>query len=529
MMRLQSKFVAKSLAVVLLLVLPALAQVSNAAARQESATDAPNAARPIVLDVIVSDKSGKRASDLSRIDFTVQEDKDPQMIADFERPDQHRYEISTAEAKATDRRTSSPALTILVVDWGNAESRDRASAVDAVTKYLQNYGPRLLQPTALLTADGKQLEFISDYTEEASDLQAALKNAASRFASGQGQNQPSLSDRDRVEDILSSLKRIAAANMDFAGRKNVIWIGQGLPALTLTPTSDLNTSGGAARSSSQAQRQLTGDVATANEIWKARLAIYTIDVRGLEATSPNFKEGSGGTHALATIATETGAKTYLNRNNAEIAIANAVNDGTDYYTLSYYPKNAERDGKFRDVTVAITRPGLEARTRSGYYAAPEAVDLNSEIDAELTDAVTNPLPYRGLGVSVKYKILSGTPRMARYTIAVDRHDLSWQAAPNGDRRCEIVAVARSVSSANQSSANQVAMNDIKTLQIKTLEGTVKSWKFDREMNDPMSFTFTDEFPLDAPGVRVVVRDQKTGRIGTADLREGEAGAKTRER
>jgi hypothetical protein len=105
--------------------------------------------------------------------------------------------------------------------------------------------------------------------------------------------------------------------------------------------------------------------------------------------------------------------------------------------------------------------------------------------------------------------------MARYTIAADRHDLGWQPAtepaPNGDRRCSIMVVAMSVSR-----KSRVVKNDI-----KALEATVKSGKFEKQMDKPMLFTFTAELPPDAVRLRVVVRDDRTGNIGTADLNVNE--------
>jgi hypothetical protein len=63
---------------------------------------------------------------------------------------------------------------------------------------------------------------------------------------------------------------------------------------------------------------------------------------------------------------------------------------------------------------------------------------------------------------------------------------------------------------------------------KALEGVVKDAKFDKEMGKPMLFTFTGDLPTDAAWVRVVVRDDKTGKIGSTDLNIVEAaGAKAR--
>ena len=38
------------------------------------------------------------------------------------------------------------------------------------------------------------------------------------------------------------------------------------------------------------------------------------------------------------------------------------------YTVAYYPKNQNFDGKWRRVEVRVKRPGAKIRARAGYYA-----------------------------------------------------------------------------------------------------------------------------------------------------------------
>jgi Ca-activated chloride channel family protein len=38
------------------------------------------------------------------------------------------------------------------------------------------------------------------------------------------------------------------------------------------------------------------------------------------------------------------------------------------YTVAYYPKNQNFDGKWRSVEVRVKRPGAKVRARPGYYA-----------------------------------------------------------------------------------------------------------------------------------------------------------------
>jgi VWFA-related protein len=466
--------------------------------------------RLVLLDVVVTDKSGRPVSNLTQNDFTVLEDKAPQAIASFDRPDQHRYSLSVTDKDGTRRSPNvAPSLTILVIDALNTEFLDTAYAREMVMKYLRTHGPRLPQPTSLMMVTDTQLELVHDYTEDAGVLQDALKHHAAEFPFRHAANSAALGDLDRLEDTLSCLEKIAAANVNFAGRKNVIWIGQGFPSLNLA-TKTLN--GGAAGPDSELERRVLQSVTTtANQMWDARLAVYTIDPRGLQVLGPGAMDVPSGLKMFESIAPQTGGKILFNRNDLDVAVSDSVNDGSDYYTLSYYPKNNEWNGKFRTIRVTLSNPNLAARTRSGYYAEPDSPATDDKIDVDLADAVKNPLPYRGLGMSVSYNILSGTPRMARYTIAVDRHNLGWQPAPDDERRCSIMVVAMSVSR-----KQRIVKNDI-----KALEGSVKAAKFEKQMDKPMLFTFTGELPPDAVRLRVVVRDDRTGNIGTADLNVGE--------
>ncbi|MEK6320150.1 MAG: VWA domain-containing protein [Acidobacteriota bacterium] len=52
----------------------------------------------------------------------------------------------------------------------------------------------------------------------------------------------------------------------------------------------------------------------------------------------------------------------------EEAFTNIVDELRNQYTLTYYPTNQKRDGRWRKLGVGLSRPGLTTRARKGYWA-----------------------------------------------------------------------------------------------------------------------------------------------------------------
>jgi VWFA-related protein len=226
----------KCILLAVVLALPCFSQDSSPSPQEAPITTLRATSRLVVLDVVVTDRSGKPASPLSKDDFTILEDGKPQTIASFESPEAHKYAIPKLDAQQTDRRTQSvsSALTILVIDGLNTPLVDQAYAREAVVKFLRSHGPKLTQPTSLMLVTDTRLELVHDYTQDAGALLDALKRNKAELPFRYGANDYALGETERLLDTLSCLERIAAANMNYAGRKNVVWIGQGFPFLNFS-------------------------------------------------------------------------------------------------------------------------------------------------------------------------------------------------------------------------------------------------------------------------------------------------------
>ena len=73
---------------------------------------------------------------------------------------------------------------------------------------------------------------------------------------------------------------------------------------------------------------------------------------------------------LRYLSAATGGLLIRHTNDFESALGRIESDAHTYYLLTYRPRNLVFDGQFRHIRVAVDRPGVEVRSRSGYYAMP---------------------------------------------------------------------------------------------------------------------------------------------------------------
>ena len=132
---------------------------------------------------------------------------------------------------------------------------------------------------------------------------------------------------------------------------------------------------------------------------RAHVAIYPIDVRGLQAVVPGgdarqasgrggqdmfsgrgmqqqFSQLAGSQDTLVSLAGETGGRAFTDSNDFGEAFTRVQRDMSAYYLLGYSSTNPAKDGRFRRVQVRVKRDGLRIEARAGYYAARDFAHTN---------------------------------------------------------------------------------------------------------------------------------------------------------
>ena len=108
---------------------------------------------------------------------------------------------------------------------------------------------------------------------------------------------------------------------------------------------------------------------------------------------------------LGQLADETGGFLIRDTNDLSTGLRHIDEDMRAHYVLTYVPKNENYDGRFRQISVKLSRPNLDIQTRKGYLAintviASPVLDYEAPALASLGTARTsNPFPLRAVGLS----------------------------------------------------------------------------------------------------------------------------------
>jgi Ca-activated chloride channel family protein len=94
--------------------------------------------------------------------------------------------------------------------------------------------------------------------------------------------------------------------------------------------------------------------------------VFSIGLRSRDTNAEGYREHE---YVLRTLAQTSGGRVFFVSEARELpAVYNQISDElANQYTIGYSSKNALRDGAWRTISVRVNRPGVVARTRTGYY------------------------------------------------------------------------------------------------------------------------------------------------------------------
>jgi len=376
--------------------------------------------RIVIVDVVVTDKDQHPVRNLKQSDFTLLEKGEPQTLSHFE---EHTALSAADAAKLPPAHKLPPgiftnfspapasgALNILLLDELNTPLKDQMVVHQQIMKYLKSsragtsvaifgLGTRLYLLQGF-SSDPDVLRTLLDDTRPAasagSETDAAANNPsrtalALRIKQFQ-EDQRRYQYVERIRYTIDALNQLGRYLSTLPGRKNLIWFSGSIP-VDILPDAD------AARHFVVDSNLAAEFQDTINLMARAQVSVYPVDARGLEVApigspstsgpalgasgvkSPSnrpqaavqqqqafFGDNAGEHTVMQDMAHDTGGKAYINTNDLKGSVADAIDSGSNYYSLVYSPANKEWSGDYRKIEIQLAQKGYNLSYRRGYYA-----------------------------------------------------------------------------------------------------------------------------------------------------------------
>jgi hypothetical protein len=176
---------------------------------------------------------------------------------------------------------------------------------------------------------------------------------------------------------IDAMNQIAAYVAGIKGRKNLLWITPGMP-VDLMRDGGYGWGGGPMPTQSKNGNSRGGvfgndvagpDMSLVHRLMDVyeRFAAEQIAVSPVDPRGVLFNMGMTQLKVDA-VAADTGGEAFYNSNDLKSEIAKAVDDGSQFYTLSYIPPTLKEDGHYHHIKVEVSKPGLHLVYRQGYNA-----------------------------------------------------------------------------------------------------------------------------------------------------------------
>lgn len=311
----------------------------------------------IVLDVVVTQKSGPPVSGLEQQDFSLFDNKVPQTITSFEAVDGRKAPIDV----------------VLVVDAVNTDYERVAYARDQTDKFLRADGGRLAHPStlAILTDTGiSRQDFSSDGNTLAASLDQSIIGLRNVTRAG-----GLFGETEIFQISINGLRHLVNRETPRLGRKVIVWVSPGWPLL----------SGPEVGLSPKDQEQLFSEiVGFSTQFLQGRITLYSIDPLGMSDAGSartnywnEFVKGVSkpsqvrmGDLALEVLATQSGGLAVNSSNNIADQLQKCLADLGTYYEISFDPPPGDKPNEYHNLEIRMAKRGLVARTRQGYYSQP---------------------------------------------------------------------------------------------------------------------------------------------------------------
>lgn len=335
-----------------------------------------------------------------------------------------------------------------------------------------------------------------------------------------------------LRGTVEAIRFILQGMRELPGRKSMVVFSENMPVdyyEDYLPTGRISTSG--PRDIRLAQTEAYDLHRLAELAVRSSVVIYGVDTRGMQPLGPYasdapapmlsptgtqpFEQLSSRAHQLQDLRTgqdllarETGG--YLVKNSNSFGLKRIAEDQAGYYLLGYRPSDSTFNRRFHHLTVRVKRPGLIARTRSGFFgmADEEARPLQLTNHDRVNLALMSPFKANDIEVHLT-TVFAEVPNLG----PVVRSLIYFPG-----RSLEFLRDIDGSSIANLNLAAAVFGDNGTVVQhlIQTRELRVRPEQLQLIRRDGLVYQL--DLPIPRPGAyqfRVAIRDEASSQVGTA--------------
>jgi VWFA-related protein len=345
-----------------------------------------------------------------------------------------------------------------------------------------------------------------------------------------------LTDELEVNQVPRAFLALSISNLlvdslrEIPGRKNLVLLSGGLPMF------DINK-----------EARVVGDIGElfqrlSDNATRSGVIINTMDVRGLNtagavakfADTPAKSALGGGTLAgsdespsfarkadtsllgakplsltqqltLRALAGQTGGISVVNTNNFGSGLDKILSRSRAYYRLAYRPSEPF-DNKFHKVEIKVRRSGVRTYAAEGYFAREEKAAGARTREDEIIEAARSPLAKRDLDIAaeLQYKFAPDNQAVVDINAFIDAHKVEFKRTPEGKYQGSF-QIAGFVFDQLGRSRGGIS---------QTINADLTEENYRRALATGISYTASTQLPPGSYQVRLVVREESTGRIGT---------------
>jgi VWFA-related protein len=391
-----------------------------AAAQQQPTPTFRAETRLIEVDVMVTDRDGRFVRNLTRDDFAILEDGQPQAITTFsftDRPMPVRPAREAAPAPERDTATNAAAIDgrvyVILMDSPSTTGPGARLGLD-YDEFARRFARQFIE-NHLSPSDAVAVVQVQGSVRDGQELTTNRRlviDAIGRYGRGQSGVVGNLFGPEMVARNYATYRALqdVAERLGAMGgrRKAILWVGGQImfdpstavcPSDQQPPLPDPRALCAIRRSGSSLLAAYRDAIGTAT---RNNVSVYPIDPSGLTTAM-----GLGELERLAAlrmVAEDTGGRAVVNTNDLEKNYDAIVRDTSTYYLLSYSPAVAHRDGRFHRIEVR-TRPGLRVRARPGYFApgvnaSPATPSRPEAVSTRAVEALRTPIAQTGLDINL---------------------------------------------------------------------------------------------------------------------------------